>query len=195
MRIVLLGAPGAGKGTQCKRIVEKYGLQHLSSGDILRKERTQDSELGKKAQQFMDTGALVPDELIVKMMAGAINKIHNCGYVLDGFPRTVNQAAELDKALASDGQKIDEILGAVPEHTIRVMVDGILQDFPTDDRGRLRVILTSWAEQNDKYGEKLRKLINKIENAENEQVFHEALQASVEMEEVNKHLSRILAEL
>ncbi|MHC4456220.1 MAG: adenylate kinase [Planctomycetota bacterium] len=110
MRIVLLGAPGAGKGTQCKRIVGRYVLQHLSSGDILRQERAAGTELGKKAQNYMDAGVLVPDEIIVKMMAAAINKAMRKGYVLDGFPRTVNQAAELDKSLASDGQQIDAIL-------------------------------------------------------------------------------------
>jgi adenylate kinase len=110
MRIVLLGAPGAGKGTQCKRIVEKYGLQHLSSGDILRKERAAKTELGAKAQSYMDSGGLVPDELIVKMMAGAISKAPKAGYVLDGFPRTVNQAEQLDKSLIANGRKIDAIV-------------------------------------------------------------------------------------
>ncbi len=109
MRIVLLGAPGAGKGTQCKRIVAKYGLSHLSSGDILRQERAEGTELGKKAQSYMDSGALVPDDLIVEMMAGAIKKASGVGFVLDGFPRTVNQAAELDKSLA-DGEKIDAVI-------------------------------------------------------------------------------------
>jgi len=110
MRIVLLGAPGAGKGTQCKRIVTKYGLLHLSSGDILRQERTAGSELGKKAQSYMDSGALVPDQIIVEMMSSAICKAPKSSFVLDGFPRTVNQAAELDKSLMSDGQKIDFVL-------------------------------------------------------------------------------------
>jgi len=110
MRIVLLGAPGAGKGTQCKRIVGKYGLIHLSSGDILRQERTAGTNLGKKAQGYMDAGALVPDKIIVEMVAGAINKISDSGFVLDGFPRTVNQAVELDKSLASAGQKINAVL-------------------------------------------------------------------------------------
>ncbi len=111
MRIVLLGAPGAGKGTQCKRIVAKYGLLHLSSGDILRQERVAGTELGKKAQSYMDSGALVPDEVIVGMMAGAINKAPEAGFVLDGFPRTVHQAAELDRLLkASDEKKIDVVL-------------------------------------------------------------------------------------
>ncbi|MHC4123280.1 MAG: adenylate kinase [Planctomycetota bacterium] len=110
MRIVLLGAPGAGKGTQCKRIVEKYGLLHLSSGDILRKERSSGTALGKKAQSYMDSGGLVPDELIVEMMVGAISASAVGGYVLDGFPRTVNQAAELDKSLALESHKIDVVI-------------------------------------------------------------------------------------
>jgi adenylate kinase len=107
MRIVLLGAPGAGKGTQCKRIVAEYGLLHLSSGDILRQERAEGTDLGKEAQKFMDSGELVPDEIIVEMMSGAIAKAPPAGFVLDGFPRTVNQAVELDKSLALAGEKID----------------------------------------------------------------------------------------
>ena len=110
MRIVLLGAPGAGKGTQCRRIVAKYGLLHLSSGDILRQERDAGSELGRKAEIYMDSGLLVPDEIIVEMMVAAISKAPASGFVLDGFPRTVNQAAELDKSLASVGQRIDVVL-------------------------------------------------------------------------------------
>ena len=110
MRIVLLGAPGAGKGTQCKYIVEKYRLLHLSSGDILRRHRAQGTELGKKAQQFMDSGALVPDDIIIDMMIDEIGKAPAGGYVLDGFPRTVNQAANLDKALKSKNQKIDAVI-------------------------------------------------------------------------------------
>ena len=110
MRIVLLGAPGSGKGTQCKSIVERYGLLHLSSGDILRKERAAGSDLGKKAQSYMDSGALVPDEIIIEMMANAIGKVPDTGFILDGFPRTVNQAAELDKSLNHSGQTIDIIL-------------------------------------------------------------------------------------
>lgn len=110
MRIVLLGAPGAGKGTQCKRIVDKYGLQHLSSGDILRKNRGEGTELGSKAQGYMDSGKLVPDNLIVEMMADAIAVAPDAGFVLDGFPRTVNQAQELDKTLSEAGTKIDGIV-------------------------------------------------------------------------------------
>jgi adenylate kinase len=110
MRIVLLGAPGSGKGTQCKYIVERYGLLHLSSGDILRQQRAAGTELGKKAQSYMDSGALVPDDIIIKMMAEAIRKAPGAGFILDGFPRTVNQAEELDRTLDHTDQTIDIVL-------------------------------------------------------------------------------------
>ena len=125
MRIVLLGAPGAGKGTQCKRIVEKYGLQHLSSGDILRQERTAETDLGRKAQSYMDSGALVPDGLIVEMMAGAINRVLGAGFVLDGFPRTINQADELGKSLDSSGKKIDAVVNLqVDDEIVALRITG-----------------------------------------------------------------------
>jgi len=110
MRLVLLGAPGAGKGTQCKGIVNRYHLLHLSSGDILRRERAAGTELGKKAQQYMDSGALVPDEIIIEMMAEAIKEAPPAGFILDGFPRTVNQAEALDQERNGEGQKIDAVL-------------------------------------------------------------------------------------
>ena len=110
MRIVLLGAPGAGKGTQCKRLLSAYTLAHLSSGDILRQERSEGSDLGKKAQGYMDAGGLVPDELIVEMMVKAIEDLATDGFVLDGFPRTVNQGANLDAALAASGKALDVVL-------------------------------------------------------------------------------------
>jgi len=110
MRIVLLGAPGAGKGTQCKNIVAEYGLLHLSSGDILRRHRADGTELGRKAQSYMDSGALVPDEIIIEMMTEAVNQAPSAGFILDGFPRTVNQAIELDQALTGNGCAIDAVL-------------------------------------------------------------------------------------
>ncbi|MDD5011141.1 MAG: adenylate kinase [Phycisphaerae bacterium] len=126
MVIVLLGPPGAGKGTQCKRIVEKYKLVHLSSGDILRGHRANGTELGKKAADFMDAGKLVPDQLIIEMMAGAIESAGgNC--VLDGFPRTVVQAAELDKELSRKGQKIDAVVNLVID-------DGVIENRLTGRR-------------------------------------------------------------
>ncbi len=125
MRVILLGAPGAGKGTQCKRIVDKYGLLHLSSGDILRQERAAGTELGRKSQSYMDSGGLVPDEVIVEMMAGAINKAPQSGFVLDGFPRTVEQAVELDESLASAGKKIDVVVNLkIADEEIAVRMAG-----------------------------------------------------------------------
>lgn len=127
MRIVLLGAPGSGKGTQCKYIVERYGLLHLSSGDILRQQRAAGTELGKKAQSYMDSGALVPDDVIINMMAEAIKKAPDAGFILDGFPRTVNQAEELDRTLNHTGQAIDIVLNLE-------VVDGTVLDRITGRR-------------------------------------------------------------
>lgn len=118
MRIVLLGAPGAGKGTQCKKLVAKYGLAHLSSGDILRKERSEGTELGQKAQHYMDSGALVPDELVVEMMVKQINQGPSAGFILDGFPRTVHQAEKLDKALENEGKTIDVIFNLLVDDAV-----------------------------------------------------------------------------
>ncbi len=109
MRLILLGPPGAGKGTQCKRIIERYGIVHLSSGDILRAERADGTELGQKAQGYMDSGGLVPDDVIIEMMIGAVKKAGS-GYVLDGFPRTVAQGQGLRDALSAAGEKIDGIV-------------------------------------------------------------------------------------
>ncbi len=117
MRLILLGPPGAGKGTQCKRIVEKYGMVHLSSGDILRAERAAGTELGIKAQSYMDSGDLVPDDVIIDMMTGAMKKAQG-GYVLDGFPRTVVQGEELDNALAAAGESIEGIVNLVLDDKI-----------------------------------------------------------------------------
>lgn len=117
MRLILLGPPGAGKGTQCKRIIDAYKIAHLSSGDILRGERAAGSELGKKAQSYMDSGGLVPDGLIIDMMVAAMKKASQ-GYVLDGFPRTVVQAEGLDAALAKAGEKIDAIVNLQVEDAL-----------------------------------------------------------------------------
>jgi thioredoxin 1 len=96
----------------------------------------------------------------------------------------------------ADGQKVDEILGAVPEQTIRTMVDGIMKSFPTDVTGRLKVLLTSWVEGNKKHAEKFNKWAEKTENAESEPIiFNRALQAAKEMGEANEQLSQVLAEL
>lgn len=112
MRLVLLGPPGAGKGTQAELLAERFGLAHLSSGDILRSERAAGTELGKKAQGYMDAGQLVPDELIVSMMAEHMARAEReqAGYVLDGFPRTQGQAEALDRQLAEQSSRLDAVL-------------------------------------------------------------------------------------
>ena len=108
MRIIMLGAPGAGKGTQAKKIAEKYNIPHISTGDIFRANIKNGTELGVKAKSYMDQGLLVPDELVVDLVADRIQQDDaKAGYVLDGFPRTIPQAESLDAALAKMGQKID----------------------------------------------------------------------------------------
>ena len=108
MKIIMLGAPGAGKGTQAKKIAEKYQIPHISTGDIFRSNIKEGTELGMKAKAYMDQGGLVPDELTIGMLMDRIQK-DDCknGYVLDGFPRTIPQAESLTNALNERNQKID----------------------------------------------------------------------------------------
>jgi thioredoxin 1 len=94
-----------------------------------------------------------------------------------------------------DGQKVNEILGAVPEHTIRTMVDSILESFPTDEKGRLKVILTSWTEHNKRHSEKLRKWTEKTKNPESDPIYHKALRAAEEVEKANEQLSQVVIKL
>lgn len=97
--LILFGPPGSGKGTQSERLVEKYGLVHLSTGNLLREEITQKTPLGLEAKSFMDKGQLVPDEVVIGMVDSYFDKHKNGGFLFDGFPRTVAQAVALDKLL------------------------------------------------------------------------------------------------
>ena len=120
MKIIMLGAPGAGKGTQAIKIAEKYSIPHISTGDILRANIKNGTKLGVKAKEFIDKGLLVPDELVVDLVVARIDQ-EDCanGYVLDGFPRTIPQAKALDKALLAMGQKIDYAINVdVPDENI-----------------------------------------------------------------------------
>lgn len=120
MKIIMLGAPGAGKGTQAKQIADKYQIPHISTGDIFRANIKNETELGKKAKTYMDQGLLVPDELTLELIIDRF-KNPDCknGYVLDGFPRTIPQAEALDAALAEQGDKIDFAINVdVPDENI-----------------------------------------------------------------------------
>ena len=120
MKIIMLGAPGAGKGTQAKRIAEKYGIPHISTGDIFRENIKSGTELGLKAKKYMDEGGLVPDEITIGMLLDRIAR-EDCkgGFILDGFPRTIPQAKSLTEALTAKDQKIDYAINVeVPDENI-----------------------------------------------------------------------------
>ena len=126
MKIVMLGAPGAGKGTQAKMIAAKYEVPHVSTGDIFRANIKNGTELGKKAKEYMDQGLLVPDELTVDLVIDRLSQ-EDCqkGYILDGFPRTIPQAEALDAALAKRGEKMDYAIDVdVPDENIVSRMSG-----------------------------------------------------------------------
>lgn len=126
LRTILLGPPGAGKGTQAAKIVEKYHIPHISTGDIFRENIKNGTELGKKAQEYMNRGELVPDDLVIEIATTRL-LADDCaeGFLLDGFPRTVYQAEKLDEFLAAHGSKIDKVLDiAVEKEELMVRLTG-----------------------------------------------------------------------
>lgn len=126
MKIIMLGAPGAGKGTQAKRLAEKFTIPHISTGDIFRANIKNGTELGKKAKGYMDQGLLVPDELVVDLVVDRIKQA-DCekGYILDGFPRTIPQAEALDNALKAIEEKVDFAVNVeVPDSDIVSRMSG-----------------------------------------------------------------------
>ena len=126
MKIIMLGAPGAGKGTQAKKIASKHEIPHISTGDIFRANIKNGTELGKKAKTYMDQGLLVPDELVVDLVVDRV-AADDCknGYVLDGFPRTIPQAEALDAALAKLGEAMDYAINVeVPDENIVKRMSG-----------------------------------------------------------------------
>lgn len=126
MKIIMLGAPGAGKGTQAKMLADKYQIPHISTGDIFRANIKNGTELGNKAKEYMDKGLLVPDELVVDLVIDRF-KEDDCkkGYILDGFPRTIPQAEALDKALSDIGDSVDYAVNVeVPDENIITRMGG-----------------------------------------------------------------------
>lgn len=126
MRIIMLGAPGAGKGTQAKMIASKFGIPHISTGDIFRSNIKNGTELGKKAKEYMDQGLLVPDSLTCDLVVDRIAQEDAAnGYVLDGFPRTIPQAEALTEALKARGEAIDFAIDIeVPDESIVTRMSG-----------------------------------------------------------------------
>ena len=126
MKIIMLGAPGAGKGTQAKQIASKYDIPHISTGDIFRANIKNGTELGNKAKSYMDKGLLVPDELVVDLVVDRVaEKDCEKGYVLDGFPRTIPQAEALDAALAKNGESMEYAINVeVPDENIVKRMSG-----------------------------------------------------------------------
>lgn len=121
LNIVLFGPPGAGKGTQSQKLIEKYNLKHISTGDLFRKHLSEGTELGQKAQKFMDDGKLVPDDVVIGMVGETIQENNDRdGFIFDGFPRTVAQAEALDELMKKFNMKIDGMIALeVPEDELK----------------------------------------------------------------------------
>jgi adenylate kinase len=136
VNFLIFGPPGSGKGTQSVRLAEKFNLVHLSTGDMLRAEITAGTELGKKMSAIMAKGELVPDEVVIEMIASKIDKTTgSAGFLFDGFPRTVGQTIELEKMLGKRGMKIDRMLVLEVDHAelvSRLVARAELSDRPDD---------------------------------------------------------------
>ena len=149
--IIMLGAPGAGKGTQSALIAEEYNIPHISTGDILRKNIKEGTELGKLAKSYIDAGALVPDEVVIGIVADRLKEADaQNGYVLDGFPRTIAQAEALKKMLAERNQTVSVMLDLeVPEDELmhRLILRGQQSGRADDNEETIRKRLTVYHSQ------------------------------------------------
>ncbi len=130
LNIVIFGAPGSGKGTQSEKIVEKFGINHISTGDVLRAEIKNGTELGKTAQKYIDEGQLIPDKLMIDILAGVFDSFKESkGVIFDGFPRTIAQAEALKKMLADRGQDVSVMIDLeLPEEELTTRIDDVGKD-------------------------------------------------------------------
>jgi Adenylate kinase and related kinases len=158
--LVIFGAPGSGKGTQSERIIDKYGLVHISTGDVLRKEIAAGTELGKIADSYISHGHLIPDDLMVRILADVIDRSGNDvkGFIFDGFPRTIKQAEELEKMLEKRGEKLHSVIGLeVPDDELtdrlieRGKISGRADDNPETISERLKVYHSTTSPLRDFY--------------------------------------------
>jgi adenylate kinase len=151
-RLIFLGAPGAGKGTQAQILAESCGIPHISTGDILRAQVREQTELGLQAKSYMDKGELVPDSLLLDMIRGRLSQADavSAGWILDGFPRNVGQAEFLDRLLAEIGQNYDLAINlAVPQERLvgRLLNRATIQNRPDDTEDVIRRRLVVYDEQ------------------------------------------------
>lgn len=165
LNIVIFGAPGSGKGTQSERIVERFGINHISTGDVLRTEIRQGTELGRTAKGYIDQGQLIPDELMIDILSHVLDSFQDSkGVIFDGFPRTIAQAEALKKMLADRGQEVSVMLDLeVPEEELLVRLikrgeeSGRADDNEETIRKRLVVYhsqtapLIDWFKKENKY--------------------------------------------